>query len=489
MENEIVIHNENDLRSRIYTIRGMRVMLDFDLAEIYGYTTKRFNEQVKNNIEKFDNDFRFQLTKEEYYEILRSKISTLEFSEAIEDSGSTLTLEQGKYSKYLPYAFTEQGIYMLMTVLRGDLAVKQSKILIRLFKTMKDFIIERENLIGSDEVARLAIQTSQNTKDIARIDQKLSDISRKIHNFTPIEIPKNLLYLDKTTVEADKNQPQINIESKILVIRSRQVMIDRDLAELYGVETKRLNEQVRRNIERFPKDFCFQLNDDETKELVAFCDRFASLKHSSVNPYAFTEQGIAMLSSVLRSPNAVEVNIQIMRAFIAMRRFMQTNAQVFQRLDRVEKHQLDSDRKIDELFDKMDKYKIEDKQGIFFQGQIFDAYAKFESFIVEAEKEIVLIDNYVDLTVLERFAKKKSGVKVRIYTYPKTKITSLDIQKFNEQYPTLELKYTEKIHDRFLIIDNKILYHIGASLKDLGKKCFAFEILDSSWIQEIMRNL
>ena len=137
----------------------------------------------------------------------------------------------------------------------------------------------------------------------------------------------------------------------------------------------------------------------------------------------------------------------------------------------------------------MDRYKIEDKQGIFFQGQIFDAYAKFESFIAEAEKEIVLIDNYVDLTVLERFAKKKSGVKVTIYTYPKTKITPLDVQKFNEQYPGLVLKHTEKIHDRFLIVDGKILYHIGASLKDLGKKCFGFEIMDSSWIEEIMENL
>ncbi len=371
---------------------------------------------------------------------------------------------------------------MLMTVLRGELAIKQSKILIRLFKAMKDYIIERENLIGYDDVAKLAIQTSQNTKDIA-------EIKEYIHGFSLVEIQKDLVSLNGKTVEADKDQPKLDIESKIMVIRNRQVMIDRDLAELYGVETKRLNEQVRRNIERFPRDFCFQLNDGETKELVAFCDRFASMKHSTVNPYAFTEQGIAMLSSVLRSPNAVEVNIQIMRAFIAMRRFMQTNAQVFQRLDRVEKHQLDSDKKIDELFDKMDRYKIEDKQGIFFQGQIFDAYAKFESFIAEAEKEIVLIDNYIDLTVLERLAKKKNGVKVTIYTYPKTKITPLDVQKFNEQYPTLVLKHTEKIHDRFLIVDGKILYHIGASLKDLGKKCFGFEIMDSSWITEIMENL
>ncbi len=213
-------------------------------------------------------------------------------------------------------------------------------------------------------------------------------------------------------------------------------------------------------------------------------------------PYAFTEQGVAMLASVLKSDTAVLTSIMIIEAFVALRRFVQTNSQIFQRLDFMEKrqttseiHLLEHGKKIDELFDKMDRYKIEDKQGIFFQGQIFDAYAKFESFIAEAEKEIVLIDNYVDLTVLERFAKKKSGVKVITYTYPKTKITPLDVQKFNEQYPTLELKHTKKIHDRFLIIDNKILYHIGASLKDLAKQCFAFEILDPSWIPEIMRNL
>ena len=301
------------------------------------------------------------------------------------------------------------------------------------------------------------------------------------------------------------NQIKTNIESKILVIRGQQVMLDRDLAELYGVETKRLNEQVRRNIERFPENFMFQLTREEmlsiasrSKSQFATLNAKGNLRGTNVKklPYAFTEQGVAMLASVLKSDAAVQTSIMIINAFVALRRFVQTNSQIFQRLDFMEKrqttseiHLLEHGKKIDELFDKMDRYKIEDKQGIFFQGQIFDAYAKFESFIFEAEKEIVLIDNYVDLTVLERFAKKKSGVKVTIYTYQKTKITPLDVQKFNEQYPTLELKHTEKIHDRFLIVDNKILYHIGASLKDLAKQCFAFEILDPSWIPEIMRNL
>ncbi len=282
-------------------------------------------------------------------------------------------------------------------------------------------------------------------------------------------------------------------------------MIDRDLAELYGVETRRLNEQVRRNIERFPENFMFQLTKEEmlliaprSKSQIATLNTKGNFRGTNVKklPYAFTEQGVAMLSAVLKSDTAVQTSIMIMEAFVALRRFLQNNYQVFSEIDSIKKHQREYDvhllehgKKIDELFDKMDRYKIEDRHGIFFQGQIFDAYAKFESFIAEAEKEIVLIDNYVDLTVLERFTKKKNGVKVTIFTYPKTKITSLDIQKFNEQYPTLVLKHTEKIHDRFLIIDNKILYHIGASLKDLGKKCFGFEIMDSSWIAEIIRNL
>jgi hypothetical protein len=206
-------------------------------------------------------------------------------------------------------------------------------------------------------------------------------------------------------------------------------------------------------------------------------------------PFAFTEQGVAMLSTVLKSETAVSMSIQIMKAFVAMRRFMLINAQVFQRLDNIEKHQITTDSKINELFEKMDKYKIDDTQGIFFQGQIFDAYTKFESFIAQAQKEIILIDNYVDLSILERFSKKKPNVNITIWTAPKTPLTAQDIQQFNTQYPTLTVNHTTKMHDRFLIIDNKILYHIGASLKDLGKKCFAFEILDKSLIHHLLANI
>lgn len=276
-----------------------------------------------------------------------------------------------------------------------------------------------------------------------------------------------------------------DIESKILVIRNQQVMVDRDIAELYGVETKRLNEQVKRNIERFPAEFMFQLSKDEMRELVAKCDRFKTLKHSTVNSYVFTEQGVAMLSSVLKSDTAVTVSIQIMKAFVAMRHFLMTNAQIFQRLDSLENHVMKSDKRIDELFEKMDKYGVEQKQGIFYQGQIFDAYSFFQKLIQKAKTEIILIDGYVDLTVLDRLSKKKKNVDVKIYTQqnPKMKnppLTALDIQKFNTQYPTLTVNYTNKVHDRFLIIDQKELYHIGASIKDLGQKCFAFELMEDS---------
>lgn len=280
------------------------------------------------------------------------------------------------------------------------------------------------------------------------------------------------------------------IQNKILVIRNQQVMIDRDIAELYGVETKVLNQAVKRNIERFPENFMFQLDEIEFKN---WRSQFVTSNSDKMGlrrpPYAFTEQGVAMLSAVLKSETAIKVSIQIMNAFVAMRRFMQNNLQLFDEIVAIKHHQLDTDRRIDELFARMDKYAIDDTQGIFFQGQIFDAYAKFENFIAQAQTSIVLIDNYIDLSVLERLTKKRSGIPITIYTSAQSKITQQDIQIFNAQYPLLNVKYTKTIHDRFLIIDNQTLYHIGASLKDLGKKCFAFDVFDSSFIVDIMAKL
>ena len=277
------------------------------------------------------------------------------------------------------------------------------------------------------------------------------------------------------------------IQNRILLIRNQQVMIDRDIAELYGVETRILNQAVKRNMERFPDEFCFQLNKDEFEKWKSQFVISNSIKMGlRKRPFAFTEQGVAMLSAVLKSDTAVTASIQIIKAFVAMRKFLLSNAQIFQRLDSLEIHRIESDKRIDELFTRMDRYKIDDTQGIFFQGQIFDAYAKFQSFIAQAQKEIILIDNYVDITVLERLATKNSDVDVTIYTLPNTRLTAQDVRSFNAQYPTLTVRHTTSMHDRFLIIDNTILYHLGASLKDLGKKCFAFELFDAGFISDIL---
>ena len=274
-------------------------------------------------------------------------------------------------------------------------------------------------------------------------------------------------------------------------------MLDFDLAQIYGYETRRFNEQVKNNSERFDEDFRFQLTKEEFESL----NLMSKISTSSWGgtrklPYAFTEQGIYMLMTVLKGNLAVTQSKMLIRTFKEMKHFIQNNSHIFAELDNIKNHLLQSDlhhketdKKIKELFSLMDKYNIKETQGIFFQGQIFDAYAKFESFLASAKKEIILIDNYVDLSILQRLAKKKKGVNVTIYTDPKTKLTAQDIQAFNNQYPTLTVNYTTKTHDRFLIIDKTTIYHIGASLKDLGKKCFGFSVLDSSYIPMILGNL
>ena len=276
----------------------------------------------------------------------------------------------------------------------------------------------------------------------------------------------------------------INIESKILVIRGQQVMLDRNLAELYGVTTGRLNEAVKRNKGRFPEHFCFQLTKEESeilsKSQIATLDNLksqiaiSSWGGSRSNPYVFTEQGVAMLSAVLRSKIAIQVSIAIMNAFVKMRHYLMDNAGIITRLTHTEIKLLEHDKNFEKLFSAMNTSPIPVKQKVFSQGQVFDAYTFFQGLIKKARKEIILIDNYIDLTVLERLSKKNPGVDVTIYTLKNTPLTQLDIDKFDTQYPSLALKYTSKVHDRFLILDNKEIYHIGASLKDLGKKCFAF---------------
>jgi hypothetical protein len=270
---------------------------------------------------------------------------------------------------------------------------------------------------------------------------------------------------------------QETIQNKIFTIRGKQVMIDRDLAVLYNIPTKALNQAVKRNLERFPKRFCFQLTEEEKIELVTNCDRLSKLKHSGFQINCFTEQGVAMLSAVLRSEIAVKVSIQIMDAFVAMRRFLRDNAEVFVRLENVERKQLKADENFDKIFNALQSKELKPKQGIFYDGQVFDAYSFISDLVREAKTSIVLIDNYVDDTVLRLFAKRKKGIPLTIYT-KKDAILNLDIVKYKAQYGPVGVKEFKASHDRFLILDGTVVYHIGASLKDLGLKWFAFSKME-----------
>ena len=309
-------------------------------------------------------------------------------------------------------------------------------------------------------------------------------------------------------VESASNQPLENIENLIHVIRGKQVMLDRDLARLYGVETGRLNEQVKRNIERFPEDFMFQLNKEEFenwKSHFAISNSDSSRSQIAISnsikmgarklPYAFTESGIAMLSGVLRSPQAVSMNIQIMRAFVAMRRFLASNAQVFQRLEVMERtqlsllaHQESTDQKVEEIFRRLDDDNTKPTEGILFDGQIFDAYKFVTERIREAKKRIVLIDNYIDETVLAMLDKRGKDVTAKVYTKNISRQLSLDFDKHNAQYAPIEVEQFDRAHDRFMCIDDTV-YLIGASIKDLGKKWFGFTKIDGWTTDELLSKI
>ena len=254
------------------------------------------------------------------------------------------------------------------------------------------------------------------------------------------------------------------------------MILDADLAPLYGIETKRLKEQVNRNLSRFPEDFMFKLSASELNSLrsqIATSNKRGGTRYA---PYAFTESGIAMLSSVLHTEIAIATNIQIMRAFTAMRHLMAASAQVMRRLADIEHHQIESDKRIDEVFKRLDQGGAA-KQGIFFDGQIFDAYTFVSDLIRSAKKRIVLFDNYVDDSVLAMLDKRTDGVSAQIYTRTLTPQLTLDLQRHNAQYSPIAIDEFKNAHDRFLCIDNTV-YHIGASLKDLGKKWFAFSRME-----------
>ena len=272
-----------------------------------------------------------------------------------------------------------------------------------------------------------------------------------------------------------------NIQNKIYTIRGVQVMLDRDLAVLYGVKPIRLREQVKRNAKRFPKDFMFQLDDDEIDFMVSQ-NAIPSKQHlGGSKPYVFTEQGVSMLSAVLKTDFAVEMSIKIIRAFVNMKKFLLQNVNLFQKIEQIEKRQLSyeikTDEKINKLFKALEDKTLKPNQGIFFDGQMFDAYKFINDLIKSAKRSIILIDNYIDESVLTLFS-KIPDIKVTIYTHTITKQLRLDYEKYKKQYNNITLKTFKNSHDRFLIIDDTEVYHIGASLKDLGKNWFAFSKMD-----------
>ena len=288
-----------------------------------------------------------------------------------------------------------------------------------------------------------------------------------------------------------------NEEIKYLIytIRGKQVMLDSDVAMLYHYETKKINQAVKRNIERFPERFCFQLTEEELEIMwsqIVTTSKLEDNKYRSKKylPYVFTEQGIAMLSGILKNEIAVQVSIKIMDAFVEMRKFMNINKSLFEKVvsieNKMDKKFIEQDKKFDIIFDQL---QLEEniKQRIFFQGQIYDAYSLIIDIIKKASKKILIIDNYVDDSILKMLTKKKNDVEVVILTSNKSNIQNIDIQKFNKEYPLLKVAKTNKFHDRFIVIDDKEMYHLGASIKDLGKKCFGInKIEDIEIIKQII---
>lgn len=285
-----------------------------------------------------------------------------------------------------------------------------------------------------------------------------------------------------------------NIKNLIYTIRGKQVMLDSDVAMLYNTETKRINQTVKRNTERFPEKFCFKLTEQEFRDLKSQIVT-SSLKSENIYggrrkiPLVFTEQGIAMLSGLLKSDIAIEVSIKIMNAFVEMRKFIINNAFIFQEINGMKTKLLEHDKRFELVFNELQKDKEpEFKQKIFFNEQIYDAYSLIIDIIKRAKTKILIIDNYIDDSILKMLSKKSENVEVVILTSQNCNLNKLDISKFNKQYPSLKLSYTNKFHDRFIVIDNKELYHLGASLKDLGKKCFAIsKIEDMQYVEKISK--
>jgi len=289
----------------------------------------------------------------------------------------------------------------------------------------------------------------------------------------------------------EQNLVKSEIESRIFTIRGMQVMIDSDLAILYGTETKFINRAISRNKNRFPSDFAFRLSPEEWADLRfqngTLNENQARGKHRKYPPIAFTEQGIAMLSAVLSTPIAIRISVHIIRSFIELRKRNHSLNMVFEKINELDKWKIETELKLDALFKALSKNDYP-SSGIFFNDQIFDAYLFSSELISKAKKSIILIDNYVDVTILLQLSKRNKKVQCIIYTERITDQLKLDLEKHNSQYPAIEIRILKNSHDRFLVLDEKELYHLGASLKDLGKRWFAFSKMNGL-VKEILNHL
>ena len=289
----------------------------------------------------------------------------------------------------------------------------------------------------------------------------------------------------------EQNLIKSEIESRIFTIRGMQVMLDSDLANLYVTETKFINRAVSRNQDRFPSDFAFRLSDEEWSALRfqngTLNGTLSRGKHRKYTPFAFTEQGIAMLSAVLSTPVAIRMSVQIIRSFIELRKKNHTLSIVFQKFNELDNWKEETELKLESLFKALSKNDFP-SSGIFFNDKIFDAYVFSSNFISKAKKSIILIDNYIDETTLLQLSKRNIKVHCTIYTERISDQLKLDLEKHNSQYPPIEIRILKNTHDRFLVIDEKELYHIGASLKDLGKRWFAFSQMNG-FVKEILNHL
>ena len=406
---------EKEIKNMIYRVKGKQVMLDSDIAMLYGYETKAINQTVKRNIDKFKNEVYFQLTSEEF-----SNLKSQFVTSSLENYG-------GK--RKLPYVFTKGGIQVLSNILRKE-----------------------------------------NVKEIT---------NEIVNNFDE----KSSLIINDNSLQTVVNKG-ISINDLIYNIRGKLVMLDADLAKLYQCinGTKDINKAVKRNEERFPEDFYFQLNEDEIRNL-RFQNGTANVSNMARTlPYVFTEQGVAMLSAVLKTNVASQVSVKIMRAFVEMKKYIATN-NFSNRISNLETKTIEHDNKINLILDKLSTKEV--NNHIFYEGQIYDAYSLLINILNQSKKEIIIIDNYASRELFDII--KDINKNITIIT---KNIDEILIKKYKKQYNNINIIKSDIFHDRFIIIDNEILYHSGASFKDLGNKCFAInKIIDKDILNRLLAEI